>query len=364
MRITVKDKKIETIEVGIDTPYELRALYILLKLFSQPTFKVIIATVNSFSDIPGLGRYCNDHIHQTPIHLIYNMLASRDGNRYTNSQKIKIYLACLKAINLYNNRLHAFVESSFFSDRTQTRNALTLFSDTANLRRDLTRAEFEDSQLVKNSRLNQDDIQTLYLSFVSFKDIINASEPVNPHTQPNLMGSHELFKDLSNKIQHDTNVAIPPTHLELPASLNSTILDKVMPPAVFASIIAAFIGVMLTVLKTYYDSTYRDRFEGDSKLLHNIVDNCFAGFTALMLLAINNRTNRYKRRQNDARMDAAVIQLADAIPAYKDLLVQTGARYQQSQITHLSTNEAEQGLLSRVNQINPVNLLRYGRSSI
>jgi hypothetical protein len=311
-----------------------------MKFVEQPIFRTVICTVSDFDSIPGLGPYCKEYTRENPIKLVYNMLVSKGGYSHSLAQKTAIIDACKKALLDFNVEFQEYLNSGFFTDFNRRRHALRLFGEVADSGEQLTMNQFQHSVYARFCANKPGETETAYEEIKKLHKTISTSVVVDTHYASNSIALHKIFENVSNLIKDDTLLARK-SDISTTSGIQYHYVNYTVKPTIVASIIAIFLGVFITACKTTYDTLWRQRLEGDSKLSHAIIDNTVVIFTGFLLLFINNRVSYYKRKCDDNKLESAVLQLGANVPAYKELLIQTGAKYQQSQIIHVSSHDPE-----------------------
>lgn len=342
MVIIISNKKIESIRITIETPFELNALYILLQLISKEELKKVRNATNSFDDMPGLGQYCKQDLRENPVKRIYELMIGKGKIKPTATQLRAVVMECKRAICEFNDRLTQLFDSNLMLSESEVKLPHAMLLKAAGMRRPLTEDEFKHDSYFKWRDLVTNKKNDLYEEYRKYQDIIASFAPIDTSHAPNITGLIEAFKLIANMIDHDEYMKNDEVHVE-GISLNWN--EKKIKPQTAGTLSGIGVAVSITMLKSLYDSLWRSAVEGGSPVLKYIVDNGVNIFSIVAVLYTNRWVTSSKEAKDNALMEDAVKTLAENIPLYRQLLIEKGFAYKGNEISYVITNVAEQGVV-------------------
>lgn len=333
MKITIYQRKISSIEVEVETPYELRALYILLQLIAQEEFKIVKFGMGSFDGLPGLGKYCLEDVSQNPIRRLYELLQGNGNIPTDKNDAAIIILACKKAIHRYNQKLLELFTSELMNVSSDYRLPTSLLIKATSKNKPLTQNEFmNDNQIKWGHFLQQAWKQKIYDSYTQHQDLIASFAPIDASKAANITGLIDAFKDLSQTILDDEYVHNDEVHLEgMQLKWNDTHIQ----PSMFGSLTSIGVGLSAATAKSVYDAILKPVTMSNNLVLGIAIDNGINLLSMLSTLLSNRRATQFKESRDNALMLAAVESLADKFPEYKKLLIEKGFSYTTIEITYV-----------------------------
>lgn len=355
MKIAITDRRVESVEISIETPHELRALYILLQLIARPEFKYLRYTMSSFDDIPGLGVLCKFDILQNPVRRIYEMMDGTSGSRPTRTQLNSIVLACKNAIRVYNDRLLAFYASDIMRKRAESKLPFNFLENVASLGETIDRDDFMENRYIKHYLRKVEVKEAAYEEYVKHASLIAGFRSIDTNRDVVLDKMFSEFKELSEKIRDSKYINSDAARVE---GITTSWNGHRMKPSVFASLCGIGVGALLLTLKSVYDEELKPEIEnGSTSYFEHFVNNTWTTFDNIVVLGCGLYAGYRRNKQDGALMKGAVEELADAIPEYKKLLASKGFPYDDNdEITHISTPApvgvgVRQRLLGAINSV-------------
>tara|TARA_R110000868_G_scaffold3523_13_gene22380 strand:+ start:181 stop:1266 length:1086 start_codon:yes stop_codon:yes gene_type:complete len=336
MKIIIRDNNVEGIQIAIDTPFEMRALYVLLKMVSYEEFKCVRNGSNSFNRLPGIGRYCKENVEQNPIKRLFDLMMGKEGKKPTASQLSAIILTCKEAIKVYNQKLVNLFESTLMMVSSDSKLPYVLLMKASSLPRPLSEEEFmSDRQIKWHSVLQPTKKKELYAEYKKHQDMIRGFSSIDVTHAPNIMGLIESFKRLSLMVSDDVYINNNEVWVD---GITTKWHQHHAKPQTIGTLAGIGTGVSFTLVKSYYDLVWRPTVEHNSIILRYLIDNTINVASIVAVLFVNRYTTRAKESRDAKLMAKAVKSLADKIPEYKQLLVEKGFLYTDNEITHISTN--------------------------
>lgn len=346
MKIIITNRDVKTIHITIESPYELRALYLLVKFAAEPLFRRFISTVDEFEDIPGLAHYCRAHIKQNPVKKIFNMLTGKQSEPTpTHGEKKAIITACLKAIREYNQQLNAFLNSEFFQRKSMNHFILRLLFDAGSRRKTLTRDEFYRSQFIQEFAENDEHRASLFDLYERYKDFIVGFPNIDPHYASNIIAIKETFQRLSNTINADGYIQSQQADI---SGISPSWRDTRISPSLLGAIGGAFCATLFTLGYSYYElKRQHDPNEDDqAKLIRLLLASSINISIVFTVMFISKQIEKRKQRFDRMVKNEIIEEIASRIGEFHQLLEEKGFEYQKDDITHIELPESSQPLRS------------------
>lgn len=342
MVIVISNKKIESIRITIETPFELNALYILLQLISREELKRVRNGTSSFDDMPGLGLYCRQDLRENPIKRLYELMIGKGKVKPTATQLRAIVMECKRAICEFNDKLIHLFNSDLMLSESDVKLPHAMLLKAAGMRRPLSEDEFKHDSFFKWRDLVLNKKNDLYEEYRKYQDLIASFAPIDTSHAPNIAGLIEAFKMIAEMIDHDAYMKNDDVHVD-GITLNWN--EKKIKPQTAGTLSGIGVAVSITMMKSLYDALWRSAVEGGSPVLKYIVDNGVNIFSIVAVLYTNRWVTSSKEAKDNALMEDAVKTLAENVPLYRQLLIEKGFAYKGNEITYADTNDQQNDLV-------------------
>lgn len=356
MKIYIYNRKLTSINIEIETPYEMRALYILLQLISREEFKIVKNGLKSFEELPGLGKYCQDDISQNPIRRIYQLLRGKEGQQPTAEEAHAIVMACKTAIKAYNKRMFEFFTSDLMNLKSDLHLPTSLLIKATGKHEPLSETEFMSDRHLKWSKyLNREKVTRLFELYQQHANLLAGFAPIDATRAVNITGLIEAFDSLTRNIAADQYIHNDDV---LVNGLNYKWNERHIKPTTFGWIMSTTTAVSITAAKSVYDVIWKPLVESNSVPLRIAIDNGINLLSLLTTMLANKKGSQFKEDRDTVLKNLAVKKLADDFPEYKKMLVEKGFLFTTNEITYIDDVDvvAEQPELVDNNNNNNTNI--------
>lgn len=339
MKITITDDRVDSIKIVLESPHELRGLYILLQLISRPEFKPIRNAVGKFEEIPGLGVLSKYDIYQNPLKRIYNLMMGIGSNKPTPTKLKAIVRACKEAIRSYNTKLEALFDSDIMNYESEYKLPFTLLAKAANSSDVITRAAFiRDRALPDALKADPDKKNRLYDLYHQHQEVLSGFRAIDSTRSANVTELKMLFNRLSHRIKNDPYMHSDEARID---GIATRWNDVYVSPAKFASYCGIGMAAVLLTLKSVYDEELKGDLEADSAMLHAMISNTWTTVDSVIVLLGAAACGKFKSSSDARSMSSAVETFASEFPEFRELLLQKGFPYSASdEITYTRSEQA------------------------